>query len=193
MDAANGVYHGLDRQNFEAWFPAIIEPLYDIRAAGFAIAMITFPLFERYIRQKVGLRGDETVNEHFLAELIRLIPGLTDVSHARYFWTACRHGLLHQATVQIQTSKGQPLPRFALTHDIAQVFEENQGVFLVHPVLFAKRTIELIRADFATYAGHADVGPPLPRVEAITFYGAAPSQRTATVSTTPCITTGAPK
>lgn len=32
MNAANGVYQGLDRDNFEAWFPAIIEPpLVDLR------------------------------------------------------------------------------------------------------------------------------------------------------------------
>jgi len=190
-------YENLDRQNFEAWFPSIIEPLYETRAAGFAIAILAFPLFERYVRQRVGLRADQTIDDRFLAELIRLIPGLANVGQARHFWTACRHGLLHQATLQIQTSSGQPLPRFALTHDIPSVFEENEGVFLVHPVLFAKRTIELIRADFATYAGQAHVGPSLPTVEALAFYGVAPSVRIATVSTTPYtyipFGTGAPK
>ena len=186
MSSTTPVYENLDRENFESWFPAIIEPLYETRAAGFAVAMLTFPLFERYVRQKVGLRADETVDDRFLGELIKLIPGLADVAQARQFWTACRHGLLHQATVQIRNSKGQLLPRFALTHDIPQVVQEHDGVFFMQPVLFAKRIIELIRADFATYYGQP-AAPPLPRVEAMTIYGVAPNQSTATVSTTPYI------
>jgi len=189
MNTPTTVYLGLDRANFEGWYAAILERLYPIRDAGFPIAMIAFPLFERYVRQKVGLAADQNIDDRFLGELIKLIPGLADVAQARQFWAACRHGLLHQATVQIRTSKGQPLPQFALTHDIQQVFYAHQGGFLMHPVLFAKRTIELIRADFATFSGQAHLAPPLPRVKAI-FYGVAPSQHNATVTTTPLITSG---
>jgi len=34
MSEANTVYPNIDRENFEAWFPAIIEPLYTMSDAN---------------------------------------------------------------------------------------------------------------------------------------------------------------
>src|SRR5258708_4873083 len=65
----------LDRQNFEAWYAAILEKLYPIRDAGFIIATITFPLLERYVRQKIQLPADQPLNARFDVELTKLIPG----------------------------------------------------------------------------------------------------------------------
>lgn len=43
----NSTVHTLDRENFEAWYAAILESLYPTCAAGFVIATIAFPLLER--------------------------------------------------------------------------------------------------------------------------------------------------
>jgi hypothetical protein len=39
-------------ENFRLWFVRVLEGLYQQREAGFAIMMISFPLLDRYLRQK---------------------------------------------------------------------------------------------------------------------------------------------
>ncbi len=185
MKSTPAVY-ALDQQNFEAWYAAILEKLYPIRDAGFIVATIAFPLFERDVRQKIQLPADQQLNDRFHAELTKLIPGFKDLAQAKQFWSAFRNGLLHQVTLQLETRTKTPLPTCALTHDIPQIFavDEKAGILVLHPVLFAQRVIELIRADFATFVGQVHIGPPLSKAQPMTIYGVN-VQRTATVSTTP--------
>jgi hypothetical protein len=174
----------LDRQNFEAWFAAVLESLYPTRDAGLIVAMVTFPLLERYLRQKVVLPADQRLTDAFHDELARLIPGLRDRAQAKQFWSAVRNGLLHQATVQPDPDTKSTI--CALTHDIPCIFlmDETTGTLVLHPVLFAKRVIEVIRADFATFVGQAHTAPPLSRARPMIIHGGS-TQHTATVSTTP--------
>jgi hypothetical protein len=47
-----------DRGNFEAWFVRPLECLYPkAEQFGFIIVMVTFPLLERYLRQKENITG----------------------------------------------------------------------------------------------------------------------------------------
>jgi hypothetical protein len=179
-----------DLKNFEAWYAVILESLYPKRDAGFIIATIAFPLLERYVRQKVRLPASENLNDAFHRELTRLIPGFQDMRQARQFWSAFRNGLLHQVTLQLETKTGGTLPPTALTHDIDRIFTvTTTGILVLHPVLFAKRVLELIRQDFSTFVGQVHIGPPLPEARPMTIYGAN-VQRTATVSTTPLVILG---
>jgi hypothetical protein len=58
-----------DQQNFQAWYVNILESLYDNRAAGIAVLMISTPLLERYLRQKNGRspRNVSMTSRHLLS------------------------------------------------------------------------------------------------------------------------------
>ena len=45
----------IHHDNFRAWFSKILEGLYSVQDAGFPILMISFPLLERYLREKSGV------------------------------------------------------------------------------------------------------------------------------------------
>jgi hypothetical protein len=63
------------RANFESWFVKVLESLYPCRDAGFVILMTTFPLLERYLRQRVGLAAENnTLTLPFYDELLNLLP-----------------------------------------------------------------------------------------------------------------------
>lgn len=179
-----------DSENFEAWYAAILEGLYPKRDAGFIIATVAFPLLERYVRQKIKLTASENLNDGFYDAVMRLIPGFKDRSQTKSFWSACRNGLLHQATLQLETHSRAVLPPLALTHDIDRIFAATQeGVLLLHPVLFAKCVIEIIRRDFETFVGQAHIGPALSKAGPFIAYGAQ-VLHTMTISTSPMIITG---
>jgi hypothetical protein len=175
----------LDRDNFEAWYASVLESLFPRRDAGIIIATIAFPLLERFIRQKVGIPASQSLDDRFHDELRALVSGFADRQQAKNFWAAFRNGLLHQVTLQLETSSGAQLPPCALTHDIERVFAvSDSGLFLLHPVLFAKRVIDIIRSDFETFVGQVHIGPPLAKARPFVVYGSN-IQSTMTVSTSP--------
>jgi len=144
------------RDNFRAWFAAQIEKLAPDRNAGFVIAMISFPLLERYLRQQTQAVPKSPT---FAAGLLKVLPELGTTKAAEPFWRIYRHGLLHNVTMS-QESHG-------LTHDTAIVAIEDNGKVWLNPVLFAQRVLTIIEADFETF----ERGRPLPTVVA---YGTAP-------------------
>jgi hypothetical protein len=149
------------KENFQSWFVRVLENLYPNSAAGFPIVMIAFPLLERYLRQKVGLKPEQHLNDEFHEKLARLFPPLRDKSVAKEFWAVFRHGLLHQVTFMPQTSKG-PLPPGALTHQLAEcITVEDDGRFILVPVAFAQSVTQQIEDDFPTFEGAESSAPPL--------------------------------
>ena len=139
------------RKNFKAWFANQIEKLKPDRNAGFVIAMITFPLLERYLRQKTGAAPKSPA---FSAGLLKVLPELKTATAAKVFWRSYRHGLLHNVTLSRQSH--------GLTHDRAIVTVEANGRVWLNPVLFAEKVIATIESDFSTF----EKGPLLPVVTA---------------------------
>ena len=148
-----------NRDNFRDWFAAQIRGLAADRDAGFIIAMVTFPLLERYIRQ---LTNSEPKSPTFHAGLLIVLPELGTVESAQVFWTTYRHGLLHNVTMSRETH--------GLTHDSRIVVEvQSHARVWLNPVLFAERVLTKIDTDFDTF----ERGHPLPTVN---FYGRVPDQ-----------------
>ena len=139
--------------------------MYGTRNAGLAILLITFPLLERYIRQKAGIPSDKDLNPSFYAELVKLFPELKDADEAKDLWSACRNGMLHQVTIMQMTRKGKPLPGIFLTHDIPNIRREANGEIVLNPVDVGERILKAIESDFATFEGGAASRVPLPVVE----------------------------
>ncbi len=178
----------MKRTDFEAWYPEILERLYPIRAAGFAITLIAFPLLERYTRQKARLPWKEGVSDRFFDTVLGLVPDFARRENVASFWKAYRHGLLHQVTLQLETHAGDALPPCGLTHDIDRIFLiSKDGTYYLQPVLFAQRVVELIRGDFSTFGGGSKLAPPLPRVRDVEIDV---EMKIATVSTSPMIIRG---
>ena len=140
-----------NRENFENWFVEILKGLYPERNAGFATLMISFPLLERYLRQKSGI-GEKVLETPFYNELVKVIPELGDETKARNFWQVFRNGLLHQVAISTEDHHGNQMPPGILSHDFPKTVEiDSQGRFRVRPVELSERIISTIQGDFAVY------------------------------------------
>jgi hypothetical protein len=144
--------------NFRAWYVAILEALYPHRAAGFAIMMIAFPLLERYLRQRSGLTVHANLSDPFYDQLIALFPELRERAVAKQFWQVYRNGLLHEVTMSVQDRSRNAMPAGSLTHDVPGLSRGSDGSFFVHPVDFAKRVVQIIEQDFATFEATTSAG-----------------------------------
>jgi hypothetical protein len=138
-------------QNFQSWYSSIIRSLYGERNTGFVLLLITFPLLERYTRQKLGLEND-ALSDAFFDELVNLIPELGNGDHARNFWRTYRNGLLHAVTLNTETRSGMTLPPSSVSQDKPSCFSiDPSGSYWVNPELFAKRVLSIIESDFNTF------------------------------------------
>jgi len=147
-----------NRDNFRIWFADYIRLLAADRNAGFLIAMVSFPLLERYLRQ---LTNAEPKSPSFVAGLLKVLPELQTAGTAQAFWTTYRHGLLHNVTMSRETH--------GLTHDSRLIDIQSNGKVWLNPVQFSERVLATIEADFATF----ERGNPLPTVN---IYGRIPDQ-----------------
>ena len=150
--------------NFRAWYVEPLRSLFPNTKAGFPILMIVFPLLERYLRQRVGLRGQDRLTDAFLDELVQLFGELKDRQIARTFWTAYRHGLLHEVTLSQSSRSGGALPVAWLSHDMPLFTVDAKGDYWLNPVPFATRIIETIEANFDVFEGGSHVIGRFPRV-----------------------------
>jgi hypothetical protein len=151
------------KKNFEAWYKAILDGLYSNRNAGFVILMVAFPLLERYLREISGVQ-DENLNDSSFNKLSSVFPELKSQKDARNFWQVYRNGLLHQVTFSKKNRQGVKMPDGWVSNDGAAISLDSNSVFWVHPSNFAKRIIDTIEKDFATFEGQNSTDHPLPRV-----------------------------
>lgn len=121
--------------------------------------MISFPLIERYLREKSGVHEGQ-LNDSFYSELQTIFPALADQETAKQFWHVYRNGLLHQVTLSLKDRKGIKMPTGWLHQDVDLLSIDTSGDFWVHPTKFAKKVIEVIENDFATFEGcHSNSHP----------------------------------
>jgi hypothetical protein len=151
--------------NYRAWYADLLPTLFKDTNAGFAILMVTFPLLERYLRQKGGLTPQDSLNDGCWNELRVLFAKLSDNQRASQFWTVYRNGILHQVTLSREKRNLSALPVGFIGHESPEAVEvDANGDFWVQPVLLCKRVLDAIERDFALFEGKATVGTPLPKV-----------------------------
>ena len=155
-----------NRDNFRTWYSQMLDRLYSDQNAGFVILMISFPLLERYLREKSGVH-ENALNDSFYTELQRIFPVLTNKNVAKQFWQVYRNGLLHQVTLSLKNKKGIQMPTGWLHQNIDLLKIDDSGDFWIHPAKFAKNVIEIIENDFDTFEGQHSNNHPLPRVHPI--------------------------
>lgn len=89
-----------NRANFEVWFGSKLTPLIADAGAGFIVAMVAFPLLERYLRRKSGANPS---TKAFRAALLHIFPELGTDAVAQQFWESYRHGLLHNVVLNMES------------------------------------------------------------------------------------------
>lgn len=151
-----------DLTNFREWYVDTLKQMYPRRESGIAVFMLSIPLLERYLRQKNRLTSSDNLTDACMKDLCGLFGALANEQVAWKFWSVYRNGFLHQATLSLQTKKGQDLPVGVLSHDLNHaVAVETDGSFLVHPVLFSQCVVHTIEQNFTVFSG---IGAPLPTV-----------------------------
>lgn len=114
-----------------AWYSGILEGFYSNENAGFVILMISFPLIERYLREKSGVHEGQ-LNDSFYSELQTIFPAIADQETAKQFWHVYRNGLLHQVTLSLKDRKGIKMPTGWLHQDVDLLSIDTSGDFWVH-------------------------------------------------------------
>jgi|SRR5471030_1474556 len=149
-----------NQENFQSWFASNIRKMAADRSAGFIVAMVCFPLLERYLRQ---LTKAEPKSPKFIAALLRLIPELESIENAKTFWIVYRHGLLHDITMSRETH--------GLTHDSKIVEMRTDSKVWLNPEIFSERVLTIIEKDFDIF----ESGSPLPTVSVYPIIEADPT------------------
>jgi hypothetical protein len=152
-----------NRENFSKWFKDPLTTLYKDINAGFIIVMVSLPLLERYLREKSGDCEALRLTNEFYKELIKIFPGLKDISIAKRFWKVYRHGLLHQAT--LKTDDGTTTLIAVGVHNEAPEIQHstnfNGDTFMVSPIKFSKKIISTIENEFKIFEGpNSPIHPP---------------------------------
>lgn len=126
--------------------------------------MISFPLLERYLREKSSVH-EGNLTDLFYSELQIIFPSLNSQDIAKQFWHVYRNGLLHQVTLSQKNSKGMKMPTGWLHKQVDLLTIDKSGDFWVHPVKFSKKVIEVIENDFSIFEGQHSPNHPLPKVD----------------------------
>jgi hypothetical protein len=114
--------------------------------------MITFPLLERYLREKSQSYEENNLNNKFHEELIKIFPELNTFENSKKFWKIYRNGILHQATLSSQDKK----LRGCLTKLSNSIHIDIGGTIYIYPKNFSKKVIMTIENDFNTFiAAHS--------------------------------------
>jgi hypothetical protein len=156
--------------NFKSWYADILTELYSNREAGFVILIVAFPLLERYLREKSKVQDKNTLNHASYQELLRLFPELINKEKAGQFWQVYRNGLLHQITTCKTNRNGCQLPFGRVSNDCETIKIDASGAFWLHPAKFAKRIVDIIEADFATFDGCHRVNHSLPVIQSFDLF-----------------------
>jgi hypothetical protein len=141
-----------NRENFEAWFGVPLEAMMEDENSGFVLVMVTFPIFERYLRAKSRC---EPNTPPFNQAILSVLPELEHEARANSFWAIYRHGILHHVALS-RESHG-----LSLVKPIVEVWPN--GKVWMNPILFAQRVLDAIRNNFALF----EAGVPLPQAQQI--------------------------
>jgi hypothetical protein len=142
----------IDLQNFKSWYKQILENLYNDPNAGFPILMITFPLLERYLREKSKNYEKDSLDDKYHDELLKIFPELINTGNSKKFWQIYRHGILHQATL----SERDKMIHGCITSQHSSIHVDSGGVIYINPAGFSRKVIMAIESDFKTFiAAHS--------------------------------------
>jgi len=149
-----------NHRNSERWHKAVLENLYHNRDAGFVLMAASLPLLERYLREKSQV-FEHKINDQFYDELLSAFPRLKTRQIAAKFWRLYRHGILHQMTLKRDRAEQDHLTAELSGDDhIPAVELRGDDRVVVNPAKFARRVVDIIEGDFATFEGQNSKNHP---------------------------------
>ena len=152
----------MDLRNFRRWIRDPVQCLLKQKHAGFALAMISFPVLERLVRGKSGASDSQT-NQPFYSALTNCFRALRDPPSGKFpyvaqvFWQGFRNGIVHQASFSGKPATVQGNAQraaFCVFHPgsgIAIEVRDLKRVIIVDPFAFSETVLELIESDFDSY------------------------------------------
>lgn len=156
----------MNHRDFGRWIRDPVRRLLKQKHAGFALAMISFPVLERLLRGKSGVAGNPLKDDYsarFYLALTDCFPELRDPPSgtfrhvAQVFWNGFRNGILHQATFstkQITVKRNQQPSAwcvFQLKTGVAIKVSYSKRIIAVDPFAFSEVVLSLIESDFESY------------------------------------------
>lgn len=156
-----------NEKNFRSWFVDTLDVLRTNGNSGFIFTLITFPLLERYLREKSGAGESRDLPVQFFDELAVLFP---DIASKRFdFWHSYRNGLLHQAAFSKTKLRQQGIvvmPTASLSgSDPRPVYYDSASDgFFLNPIMFYETVVARILSDFTTFEGGNSPSHNLPTV-----------------------------
>ena len=84
-----------NHSNFNSWYAGVLSELYPNRNAGFAVLMIVFPLLERYLRNKNGLKHSDSLSDEFMNGVCEMFSDISNKDVAKEFWNIYRDSRYH--------------------------------------------------------------------------------------------------
>ena len=151
------------KQKFQLWYKEPIETLIaKDEHTGFAVLMITLPILERYVRRKLSITSDNlTMQTGFFDELATLFPQFRSPKYAQRFWKCYRHGLLHQATLQLKDGVA-----IAFVHGSVPILEcsPDGREFRLSPNKFGRAVLSIVENDLETFEDSTGPPPQLPTI-----------------------------
>jgi len=154
-------------KNFVNWFKKPLASLYKNNDAGFIILMATFPLLERYLRQKSGLKEAPKLNDDFYKAFIKIFPIVSTLDTAKIIWQLFRNGLLHQATPKIKIRTGDTVLEVGAYDDTNEIdisYNKSEWKVKISPTKFSIKVISIIENDFPTFESPGSPNHPLATV-----------------------------
>jgi len=157
-----------DESNFKAWFVDALQPLRLNGHAGFIFALVSFPLLERYLREKSGAGEAISLPVQFFNELASLFPAISGKQSA--FWHSYRNGLLHQVSFsksKISNGGVVVMPQAGLSgyNPRPVYYDATTDSFYMNPLVFFDTVTAKILSDFSTYRGVSSPAHILPWVQ----------------------------
>ena len=152
--------------DFKDCFVAPVARLLPEKHSGLPLLMIAFPLIDRYLRQKSGVREKNlrgARGESFWQELLAVFPALKTPKNAETFWDVYRHGIVHQATFSHKEKTGVKIGDAWLSDENEPIVIVSPCKFHVDPRKFASAVLQIIEKDFLTFLGLDSVNHPLAR------------------------------
>lgn len=163
----------MDLREFTEWFEEPINRLEPYPHSGFAFLMLVMPLAERLFRERSGI-GEQNLNDAFYAEFGKEFPNLI-LDQPKQLWHILRNGLLHYATFSRQNRKGEVMPYLLMTAAETNTTEivayyQPENIFIVKPLRFARKILEIVKADLTRFAAPSAPNHPTAQVTPVPQY-----------------------
>ncbi len=127
----------MTKEDFKRWYYDPIRELCKSNHNGFIILIATFPILERYLRDKFNIKDNDDITNEAVKYLFNMFE-LKQKKKARDFWSQFRNGLFHNAVFKEQG---------VINWNVSDIVIDD-GKFHVNPKDFANKVLDEIDENY---------------------------------------------